>query len=170
LDDDSGNIAESKKRSPLTDWRRALFLADAITKDIMRSARSHQCRSVLLVEDNEVDAYLTVNAIQDCGTNIVVEIASTAEEGLAKIHKQPYDLVICDYCLPGMHGLSFLKLAKKIRENMRAILLTSYPSQDLEAQVIHHGSCTYLSKAVDTQTLTSVITEALGLQEPIPSI
>jgi CheY-like chemotaxis protein len=168
LDDDSGNIAESKKRSPLTEWRRALFLADATIKDIMHIARSH--RSVLLVEDNEVDAYLTVNAIQDCGTNIVVEIASTAEEGLAKIHKQPYDLVICDYCLPGMHGLSFLKLAKKRRENMRAILLTNYPSQDLEAQVIHHGSCTYLSKAVDTQTLTSVITETLGLQEPAPSI
>jgi CheY-like chemotaxis protein len=168
LDDDSGNIAESKKRSPLTEWRRALFLADAAIKGTMQSARSH--RSVLLVEDNEVDAYLTVNAIQGCGNHIVVEIASTAEEGLAKIHKHPYDLVICDYCLPGMHGLSFLKLAKKIRENMRAILLTSYPSQDLEAQVIHHGSCTYLSKAVDTQTLTSVITEALGLQEPTPSI
>ena len=143
-------------------------MADAAIKDIMHIARSH--RSVLLVEDNAVDAYLTVNAIQDCGTNIVVEIASTAEEGLSKIHNQPYDLVICDYCLPGMHGLSFLKLAKKIRENMRAILLTSYPSHDLEAQVIHHGSCTYLSKAVDIQTLTSVITEALGLQEPTPSI
>jgi ActR/RegA family two-component response regulator len=40
---------------------------------------------------------------------------------------------------------------------MRVILFTGYPSQELEAQVIHHGLCTYLSKAVDAQTLSRVI-------------
>ncbi len=126
----------------------------------MGIARS-QCRSVLLVEDNEVDAYLTYNVLQESETNIAVEIASTAEEGLTKVRERAYDLVVCDYRLPGMNGLSFLKLAKKIRANMRVILLTGYPSQELEAQVIHHGLCTYLSKAVDAQTLSRVIKEAL---------
>jgi CheY-like chemotaxis protein len=120
-----------------------------------------QCRSVLLVEDNEVDAYLTYNVLQESGTKVAIEIASTAEEGLAKVRERAYDLVVCDYRLPGMNGLSFLKLAKKIRANMRVILLTGYPSQELEAQVIHHGLCTYLSKAVDAQTLSRVIKEAL---------
>ena len=126
----------------------------------MGIARS-QCRSVLLVEDNEIDAYLTYNVLQESGTKVAIEIASTAEEGLAKVRERAYDLVVCDYRLPGMNGLSFLKLAKKIRANMRVILLTGYPSQELEAQVIHHGLCTYLSKAVDAQTLSRVIKEAL---------
>ena len=126
----------------------------------MGIARS-QCRSVLLVEDNEVDAYLTYHVLQESGTEVAIEIASTAEEGLAKVRERAYDLVVCDYRLPGMNGLSFLKLAKKIRANMRVILLTGYPSQELEAQVIHHGLCTYLSKAVDAQTLSRVIKEAL---------
>jgi CheY-like chemotaxis protein len=127
-------------------------------------------RWVLLVEDNEVDAYLTVNALHDCDTRIAVEVASTAEEGLAKVRKRPYDLVICDYRLPGMNGLSFLKLARKMRDNMRVILLTGYPSQQLEAQVIHHGVSTYLSKAVDAQTLSRVIKEALATRNPVMSI
>jgi two-component system response regulator HydG len=126
----------------------------------MGNARS-QCRSVLLVEDNEVDAYLTYNVLQESETTLDVEIVSTAEEGLARVWERAYDLVVCDYRLPGMNGLSFLKLAKKIRATMPVILLTGYPSQELEAQVIHHGLCTYLSKAVDAQTLSRVIKEVL---------
>jgi CheY-like chemotaxis protein len=129
-----------------------------------------QSKSVLLVEDNELDAYLTYLVLQECDTKIAVEIASTAEEGLAKIRKRSYDLVICDYRLPGMDGFSFLKLVKRIRDSMRVILLTAYPNQDLEAQVIHHGSCTYLSKAVDTQTLIRVVQESLSPYESAISI
>jgi two-component system, NtrC family, response regulator HydG len=135
----------------------------------MGIARS-QCRSVLLVEDNEVDAYITLNALRGCDTNIAVELAPSAEEALTKVRNRPYDLIICDFRLPGMNGLSFLKLVKKIRSNVRVILLTGYPSQELKAQVIHHGSCTYLSKAVDVQTLTRVTKESFALQELATSI
>ena len=125
-----------------------------------------QSRSILLVDDNEIDACLTSNALYDCEAHITIELASTAEDALAKVRNQTYDLVICDFCLPGMNGLSFLKLVKKMRSDMRVILLTGYPSQELEAQVIHHGSCTYLSKSVDAQTLRRVVKEALCPYEP----
>ena len=128
-----------------------------------------QCRSVLLVEDSEIDAHLTCNVLQECSTYIAVDRVSTAEEALTQIGKRPYDLIICDFCLPGMNGLSFLKLMKKIRSNVRVVLLTGYPSQELEAQVIRHGSCTYLSKAGDAETFMRIIIEALGLQEPAVS-
>ena len=124
-----------------------------------------QSRSVLLVEDSEIDAHLTCNVLQGCSINIAIDLVATAEEALTQIRKKPYDLIICDFCLPGMDGLSFLKLMRKVRSNVRVVLLTGYPSQELEAQVIHHGSCTYLSKAVDTETLMRIIMEALGLQE-----
>ena len=125
-----------------------------------------QCRSVLLVEDSEIDAHLTCNVLQECSGDIAVDLVSTAEEALTQIRKKPYDLIICDFCLPGMNGLSFLKLMKKVRSNVRVVLLTGYPSQELEAQVIRHGSCTYLSKAADAETLMRIIIEALGLQKP----
>ena len=125
-----------------------------------------QLRSVLLVDDNEVDSCLTSNVLYDCDGHIAIELASTAEEALAKVRNRAYDLIICDFCLPGMNGLSFLKLVKKMRSDMRVILLTGYPSQELEAQVIHHGSCTYLSKSVDAHTLCRVVKEALSPYEP----
>jgi len=80
-----------------------------------------QCRSVFLVEDHEVDAYITLNALRGCDTHIAVEVAPSAEEALTKVRNRPYDLIICDFRLPGMNGLSFLKLVKKIRSNVRVI-------------------------------------------------
>ena len=155
------HVAEAKNWSPLTKWRRALLFQHYLLGAMART----QCRSVLLVEDSEIDAYLTWNVLQECSSDMAVDHVSTAEEALTRIRKKPYDLIICDFCLPGMDGLSFLKLMKKVRSNVRVILLTGYPSQEVEAQVIHHGSCTYLSKAVDVETLMRIIIEALGLQE-----
>ncbi len=51
----------------------------------------------------------------------------------------------------------------KIRANMRIILMTGHPSEELEAKVIRHGASTYLSKAIDDQTFLSVIREALAV-------
>jgi len=125
----------------------------------------NQVRSVLLVEDSETDARLTRDILQECSADIVVDLVSTAEEALTQARTKPYDLIICDFCLPGMNGLSFLKLVKKVRASVRVVLLTGYPSQELEAQVIHHGSCIYLSKAVNAETLMRIVLEALGLDK-----
>ena len=133
--------------------------------DAMGNPESHS-RSVLLVDDNEVDAYLTCNVLYECNPHMAVELASTAEEAVTKVRNRAYDLIICDFCLPGMNGLAFLKLVKKMRSDVRVILLTGYPSQELEAQVIHHGSCTYLSKTVDAPTLCRIVKEALCPYEP----
>jgi CheY-like chemotaxis protein len=135
----------------------------------MHIARSER-KSVLLIEDNELDAQVTSNILQECEATIAVEIACSAEEGLGKVRERPYDLIICDYRLPGMDGFSFLKMAKRIRENVPVILLTGYPSPDLEAQIIHHGSCTYLTKSVDAITLNKVVLESLSQTSPFLSI
>ena len=93
-------------------------------------------------------------------------MATNAEEGLAKVVSSRFDLIICDYCLPGMDGLSFLKVLKKSKGNIPVLVLTSYPQQELQAQFIRHGACTYLSKDADRQILVNVVKEALA---PLPA-
>src|SRR5689334_6863728 len=100
-------------------------------------------RHVLIVEDEQRDAELITELLRECDCEIAVDVAGNAEEGLAKILSRRFDLIICDYCLPGMNGLSFLKAVKNRREEIPMLILTGYPNDELEAQVIRHGSCTY---------------------------
>lgn len=119
-------------------------------------------RSVLIVEDEQRDAELLTELLQECECEIAVDVAASAEEGLAKVLDKRFDLIICDYCLPGMNGLSFLKAVKKTRGNIPVVVLSGYAHQELEAQLIRHGAFIYVSKDADRQILVNVVKEALA--------
>ena len=118
-------------------------------------------RLVLLVEDERQDAELVIELLHECDCGITVDVATNAEEGLAKVLTTRFDLIICDYGLPGMDGLSFVKAVKRTRRNIPILMLTGYPDEELEAQIIRHGSCTYLTKNADPRIFLSLVREAL---------
>jgi CheY-like chemotaxis protein len=119
--------------------------------------------SILLVEDDRRDAELITELLRKSDVGISVDVASNAEEGLTKAFNTRFDLIICDYCLPGMDGLSFVKVVKKTKGTIPILMLTGYPDQELEAQIIRHGSCTYLSKNADPKIFLNVVKEALAM-------
>ena len=133
---------------------------EPMVKSMELRAKPH--RFVLIVEDERQDAELITELLQQCDGHIAVDVATNAEEGLAKVLKRPFDLIICDYCLPGMNGLSFLKVVKKTRQDIPILMLTGYPDNELEAQIIRHGSCTYLSKDAGRQTFLKVVNDVLS--------
>jgi DNA-binding NarL/FixJ family response regulator len=85
---------------------------------------------------------------------------------VAKVLNRRFDLIICDYCLPGMNGLSFLKTVKKTKGDIPVLVLTGYAHDELEAQLIRHGACTYMSKDADPHLLADAVKEALA---PLPT-
>ena len=66
--------------------------------------------TILVIDDSEDDQRLYRRAFKDF--DCILEIASTAQAGLARIadadSKRP-DLILLDYNLPDMDGLSFIK-------------------------------------------------------------
>ena len=50
----------------------------------------------------------------------------TAEEGLAELKDQTYDLIIVDYKLPGLDGLEFLKRTHDAQSDAIKVLITAY--------------------------------------------
>ena len=69
----------------------------------------------------------------------VVAIASTGEEGLARIKAEPVDLVLSDHLMPNMLGLDFLKLVRTRYPDCVRILLTAYPEVKTAIEAINHG-------------------------------
>jgi DNA-binding NtrC family response regulator len=54
-----------------------------------------------------------------------------AEEAMQALIREPFDIIISDYKLPGMDGLEFFRLASRTRPEVIMILITAYGSEEL---------------------------------------
>ncbi|MEE4609161.1 MAG: response regulator [Desulfobacteraceae bacterium] len=77
----------------------------------------------------------------------------TAEDGLDELAQRDYDIVICDYRLPGMDGLSFFKQIRG-KKSVK-LLITAYGTDALPVEARAAGVDGYLVKPLDMHVIES---------------
>lgn len=68
--------------------------------------------------------------------------AQNAEEGLKRLQEHDIDLIICDYQMPGMKGITFLQETMPDYPDIIRILLTGQADLDMALEAINSG-CVY---------------------------
>src|SRR5262245_47328372 len=97
---------------------------------------------ILLVDDNQGDIHLTLEAFQEVGMRADFSVARNGMEALAMLRKEGKyrdlatpDLLILDLNLPGLGGrelLAFVKGDANLKRIPTVILTTSSRAQDVE--------------------------------------
>lgn len=79
---------------------------------------------ILIIDDDEWirDSLRIFFEAEDCH----VVVLETAEEGLAELKYQAYDLIIVDYKLPGLDGIEFFKRTHDEHSDALKVLITAY--------------------------------------------
>jgi CheY-like chemotaxis protein len=95
--------------------------------DIVRY-KSHKPKSLLIVEDNELDSS-QIAKIMDNGEEINIEIAATGQEALELIKTNEYDCIILDFMLPDIQGLDFVTQVNAVKKLQMTPLLI-YSAKD----------------------------------------
>ena len=94
-----------------------------------------------------------------------LEALETAEEGLRALKKQPYDIIIVDYRLPGMDGLDFLKRIKNFYPNVKKILITAYGNKALVSEAMLLGIQDYIEKPFTIKTIEATLSMLIENRE-----
>ncbi len=104
--------------------------------------------SVLLLED---DTSLAEMIMFTLGREFEIERAANAEEAGLLIAARSFDVLLCDYLLPGrQQGLEFLVEAMDRQPKARRILMTGYINPDMISRSITVAGLTAcLMKPVD---------------------
>ena len=121
---------------------------------------------ILLVEDNEGDIVLTLEALKDAKADNSVMVVRDGEEAMQYLLKQGKyknaetpDIILLDINLPKMNGKEVLEEIKK-NEALKIIpvimLTTSNSEKDILESYRNHANC-YITKPVDFQKFMDAV-------------
>jgi response regulator RpfG family c-di-GMP phosphodiesterase len=117
--------------------------------------------TILIVDDEEM-VLTSLKAYLSLETDYRVLTFTSAKEALAVAQKEPIDLVISDYLMPEMDGITFLGKMKQIAPEAPRIVLTGYADKENAIKGINEvGLYQYLEKPWDNADLQLVIKNGL---------
>ncbi len=82
-----------------------------------------------------------------------LSFAVNGEEAVEYVKRHDPDLVIMDIKMPKMNGLEALSQIKKLKPQIRVMMITGYESDDVAAQAMRIGADDYLTKPFDRETV-----------------
>jgi len=102
---------------------------------------------VLLVEDQDEDALMIQALLENLPeSQVLLDRASTAEEGLAVLMERRHDVCLLDYILGDQTGVDVLSRARARAVRTPVILLTGKGSRSVDIQAMYAGAVDYMEK------------------------
>ena len=114
---------------------------------------------LLVIDDEENMLALLSKVLGKEGYQILC--ASSGAEGLTLAEKNPVDLALVDYSMAGMDGLTVLQNLKAAHPRLPAILITAFPTWEMEKKAQELGCLDYLTKPLDMKRLKERIKNIL---------
>ena len=78
-------------------------------------------------------------------------------DGIRAVETRRFDIIICDYGMPGMDGVTFLSLAGRRQPDAIRILIAGYPVGDLAEVAARAGIHGCLQKPFSVETLEGTL-------------
>ncbi len=113
---------------------------------------------ILLVDDDPLFLELSKTFLE-VFHNIFSDTVDSAGEALKKLENEPYDVVVSDYDMPFMNGITLLKTIRDKRINIPFILFTGVGKEDVMRQAIENGANSFIQKIGEPKTQYSELSK-----------
>src|SRR5215216_7296050 len=101
--------------------------------------------NILLIEDSRDDAELMIAELKRAnGFEIIYDRVANEKGMRAALEKKSWDIVICDYNLPGFSAERALRVLDDLELHTPFILVSGVISQEIANQMIRSGAHDYI--------------------------
>ena len=112
----------------------------------------------IVIVDDEDMVLTSLNSFLALETEYEVSTFTSANNAIEYIKENDIDIVISDYLMPEMDGMSFLAEVKKINPQIPRIILTGYADKENAIKAINEvGLFQYIEKPWDNADLLIII-------------
>lgn len=135
-------------------------------------------KSTIVIVDDEEMVLKSLSSFLSLETDYNVKTFVSPQEALQFARNNDVDLVVSDYLMPDMDGLTFLEMVKKEKPEVPRIILTGYADKENAIKAINDvGLFQYIEKPWNNDDLLIIFRNGLGknkllkkLQEKIREI
>jgi PAS domain S-box-containing protein/putative nucleotidyltransferase with HDIG domain len=101
---------------------------------------------VLIVEDSESDALLAIRELHRNGYEVAHERVDTAASMRAALEAGEWDLILCDYSLPGFGGREALEIARESGRDTPFVLMSGLIGEEAAVDMMRSGAKDFVMK------------------------
>lgn len=120
---------------------------------------------ILIIEDETAIRRVLSKILIEENKSYEVDEAGDGLEGLEKIKKEDYDLVLCDIKMPKSDGMEVLESAKKIKPEIPFVMISGHGDLETAVNAMRLGAYDYISKPPDLNRLLNTVRNALDRKE-----
>jgi DNA-binding NtrC family response regulator len=118
-------------------------------------------RGKILVIDDESEIRESLETLLEL-EGYRVDLAPNATEGLDRLTRNAYDLVLLDLMMPDRSGMDVLEDVRARDNETPIFLITAYGSIDVAVDALKHGATDYFSKPWDNEKLLREIERVIA--------
>ena len=115
---------------------------------------------ILIVDDAGPVVVLCVNVLQALG--YAVKGANRGEAAVELIRKEPFDLMVLDYKMPGMTGFEVFQQARTLHPGMAVVLVTGHGTPEIINEATRMGFRAILLKPFTSDELRGTVEKVLA--------
>jgi len=117
--------------------------------------------TVLVVEDTEDNRFMMRRLLEMTGYRVVE--AMNGEEAVKVAQAETPQLILMDLSLPVIDGLAATRLIRKLPalQSTPIIAVSAHDSSDFQAEALHAGCNSYITKPIDFTELEQLIAQLL---------
>ena len=128
----------------------------------MRSMPTTPLAKLLIVDDEVAQMKALCNTLEEEG--YATTGFTVANEALAALRRQPFDLVLTDLMMPEMDGIALLRAAQEIDAHVVGIVMTGHGAIDTAVEAMKAGALDYILKPFKLSGILPVLSRALGVR------
>ncbi len=123
-------------------------------------------RKILIVEDSPTMRQLIIFALRRLKNVKIVE-ASDGVEGLKKLQKDVFDLIITDINMPIMDGLKLVSIIRRdeIYKNVPVIIITTESGREDRERALSLGANAYVTKPIQAPEVLKLVEQYLSTNQ-----
>lgn len=122
---------------------------------------------ILIIEDEASIRRVLSKILTEEDASYQIFEAVDGAEGIEKIKKEDFDLVLCDIKMPKKDGMEVLCEAKNLKPEMVIVMISGHGDLETAVQAMKLGAFDYISKPPDLNRLLGTVRNALNHKEEI---